>query len=80
MFEKLPSLLGFQPKFFTGGPSRFHLALLHDIEQRGSHVRHFELEEERDRRVITLELEPISEELVAGLSDLDYVIGARWHR
>jgi putative Mg2+ transporter-C (MgtC) family protein len=56
------------------------LALLHDIEQRGSHVRHFELEEERDRRVIMLELEPISEELVAGLSDLDYVIGARWHR
>jgi GT2 family glycosyltransferase len=31
MLEKIPSLLGFQPKFFTGGPSRFHLALLHDL-------------------------------------------------
>jgi putative Mg2+ transporter-C (MgtC) family protein len=56
------------------------LELLHDIETRGSNVRHFELTEERDRRVVTLELEPISEELVAGISDLDYVIGARWHR
>jgi putative Mg2+ transporter-C (MgtC) family protein len=56
------------------------LELLRDIEQRGTNVRHFELVEERDRRVITLELEPISEELVAGISDLDYVIGARWHR
>src|ERR1700674_2252683 len=31
MFEKLPSLLGFQPKFYTGGPMRFHLALLYDL-------------------------------------------------
>jgi GT2 family glycosyltransferase len=31
MLEKLPILLGFQPKFYTGGPSRFHLALLHDL-------------------------------------------------
>ena len=56
------------------------LELLRDIELRGANVRHFELVEERDRRVITLELEPISEELVAGISDLEYVIGARWHR
>jgi uncharacterized membrane protein YhiD involved in acid resistance len=56
------------------------LPLLHEIEARGSHVQHFELAEERDRRVITLEVEPISEELVAGITDLEYVIGARWHR
>jgi GT2 family glycosyltransferase len=31
MFEKLPSLLGFQPKFYTGGPMRFHLPLLYDL-------------------------------------------------
>ena len=31
MFEKLPSLLGFQPKFYTGGPTRFHLPLLYDL-------------------------------------------------
>jgi putative Mg2+ transporter-C (MgtC) family protein len=56
------------------------LALLHEIEQRGGHVRHFELAEERDRRIVTLEVDPISEELVAGITDLEYVIGARWHR
>jgi putative Mg2+ transporter-C (MgtC) family protein len=56
------------------------LALLEAIEARGGHVQHFELEEERDRRVVTLEVEPISEELVAGITDLDYVIGARWRR
>ena len=37
----------------------------------------FELTEERDRRVVTLEVEPISEELVAG-SPLPDVNGARW--
>jgi GT2 family glycosyltransferase/glycosyltransferase involved in cell wall biosynthesis len=31
MFEKLPSLLGFQPKFYTGGPTRFHLPLFYDL-------------------------------------------------
>ena len=31
MFEKLPSLLGFKPKFHTGGPTRFHLPLLYDL-------------------------------------------------
>jgi len=31
MFEKLPSLRGFQPKFNSGGPARFHLPLLYDL-------------------------------------------------
>jgi O-antigen biosynthesis protein len=31
MFEKLSSLLGFKPKFYTGGPTRFHLPLLYDL-------------------------------------------------
>jgi putative Mg2+ transporter-C (MgtC) family protein len=43
-------------------------------------VRHFELQEELDRRVLQLELEHIDEHLVARLSDLDYVIGVRWRR
>ena len=43
-------------------------------------VRHFELTDELDRRVVQLELEHIDEQLVARLSDLDYVIGVRWHR
>jgi glycosyltransferase involved in cell wall biosynthesis/GT2 family glycosyltransferase len=31
MFDKLPSLRGFQPKFYSGGPARFHLPLLYDL-------------------------------------------------
>ncbi|MEY2585988.1 MAG: hypothetical protein QOD80_2014 [Verrucomicrobiota bacterium] len=31
MFEKLPSLRGFQPKFYSGGAARFHLPLLYDL-------------------------------------------------
>src|SRR5436190_4221275 len=31
MFEKLPSLRQFQPKFFSGGPTRFHLPLIYDV-------------------------------------------------
>src|SRR2546423_2621312 len=31
MFEKLPSLRRFQPKFYSGGLSRFHLPLLYDL-------------------------------------------------
>jgi len=49
------------------------LSELHD-------VRHFELNDEPDRRVIQLELQHIDEQLVARLSDLDYVIGVRWRR
>jgi putative Mg2+ transporter-C (MgtC) family protein len=49
------------------------LAELHD-------VRHFELDEERDRRIIQLELAQVDEGLVARLSDLGYVIGVRWRR
>src|ERR1700704_489344 len=31
MFEKLASLRGFQPKFYSGGATRFHLPLLYDL-------------------------------------------------
>src|ERR1700682_2624910 len=31
MFEKLPSLFGFKPKFYTGGPTPFQLPLLYDL-------------------------------------------------
>jgi len=49
------------------------LAHLHD-------VRHFELTDEPDRRVVQLELAHVDEDLVAELSDLEYVIGVRWRR
>src|SRR4051794_22411467 len=31
MFEKFPSLLGFQPKFYLGGPGAAHLPFLYDL-------------------------------------------------
>src|SRR3979411_439889 len=31
MFEKLASLRGFQPKYYSGGATRFHLPLLYDL-------------------------------------------------
>ena len=34
MYEKLPSLLGFQPKFSNDGPAGFHLPLLYDLVAR----------------------------------------------
>jgi putative Mg2+ transporter-C (MgtC) family protein len=56
-----------------GAPLGPFLAWLHD-------VRHFELRDERDRRVVTVELPHIDETLVSKLSDLEYVIGVRWRR
>jgi GT2 family glycosyltransferase/glycosyltransferase involved in cell wall biosynthesis len=43
MFEKLSSLRGFQPKFYSGGPVRFHLPLLYDL-----------MAEARPKRVVVL--------------------------
>jgi len=43
-------------------------------------VRRFELAEERDRRVVSLELEKVDRALVARLGDLDYVVGLLWHQ
>ena len=31
MVDQLPSLLRFQPKFYSGGPARFYLPLLFDL-------------------------------------------------
>jgi putative Mg2+ transporter-C (MgtC) family protein len=49
------------------------LALVHN-------VRHIEVNEEVDRRVVHLELPDANEELVSRLSDADFVIGVRWRR
>ena len=43
-------------------------------------VKQLEVEDERDRRVVTLELEHIDEQLVAALTDEPYVIAVKWHR
>jgi putative Mg2+ transporter-C (MgtC) family protein len=44
------------------------------------HVRHIEVTDEPDRRVVNLEMADVNEALVAKLSDLEYVIGVRWRR
>ncbi|MFL5928011.1 MAG: MgtC/SapB family protein [Gaiellaceae bacterium] len=56
-----------------GQPIAPFIAQLHD-------VRHFELDDEGQRRIVRLELPRVDEELVSRLSDLDYVIGVRWRR
>jgi putative Mg2+ transporter-C (MgtC) family protein len=43
-------------------------------------VRHIEVDDEPDRRVVYLELGHVDEELVTRLADLDYVIGVKWRR
>jgi uncharacterized membrane protein YhiD involved in acid resistance len=43
-------------------------------------IRHLEVTEELDRRVVHLELGAVDEELLAKLADLPYVVGVRWHR
>jgi putative Mg2+ transporter-C (MgtC) family protein len=56
-----------------GQPVGPFLAHLHD-------VRHFELDEQRDRRVVQVDVPHLDDDLVARLSDLDYVVGIRWRR
>ena len=43
-------------------------------------VRHIEVTEELDRRIVQLESPPVADDLVARLSDLDFVIGVKWRR
>jgi len=61
-------------------PTQGTTPLLHAIDEAGARVDHFELTEELDRRVIVLELDRVDEELVATLSDLDFVKGVKWRR
>ena len=44
------------------------------------HVRHIEVTEEADRRIVQLESPSIDGELVARITDLEYVIGVKWRR
>ena len=44
-------------------------------------VKHFELDDEPDRRVVTLDLEgKVDQQLVSRVSDFEDVIAVRWHR
>jgi putative Mg2+ transporter-C (MgtC) family protein len=54
--------------------------LLADVHDRGFVAQSFELEDEADRRVVTLNLNRPVGELVPLLSDRDYVLAVRWRR
>jgi putative Mg2+ transporter-C (MgtC) family protein len=56
-----------------GEPLTRLLALVHN-------VRHIEVTDEIDRRVVQLEIPDADEELVARLSDAEFVIGVKWRR
>ena len=43
-------------------------------------VRHIEVDDELDRRVVHLELSHVDEQVVGRLADLDYVLGVKWRR
>jgi putative Mg2+ transporter-C (MgtC) family protein len=56
-----------------GEPLTRLLALVHN-------VRHIEVTDELDRRIVQLETPDADEDLVARISDAEFVIGVRWRR
>ncbi|HEY1514036.1 MAG TPA: MgtC/SapB family protein [Gaiellaceae bacterium] len=56
-----------------GEPLTRLLALIHNVRQ-------IEVTDETDRRIVQLETPDADEELVARLSDADFVIGVKWRR
>jgi len=52
--------------------------LLEALEREKARIEHFQLEDERDRRIVTLTLGSPSDSLVATLGDLDFVQGVQW--
>jgi putative Mg2+ transporter-C (MgtC) family protein len=61
-------------------PEATVVQLLGDIHARGYATQSLELEEEADRRILTLHLDRPVGELVPLLSDEDYVQAVRWRR
>ncbi len=54
--------------------------LLDALEERHARIEHFQLEDERDRRIVTMTLDTPSERLLAELGDLEFVQGVQWRR
>jgi putative Mg2+ transporter-C (MgtC) family protein len=52
--------------------------LLDMLEQEHAKIEHFQLEDQRDRRIVTLTLDTPSEKLVGTIGDLDFVQGISW--
>jgi putative Mg2+ transporter-C (MgtC) family protein len=54
--------------------------LLDVLEEKHAHVEHFQLEDEHDRRIVTLTLDTPSEQVLRDLAELDFVQGVEWNR
>jgi putative Mg2+ transporter-C (MgtC) family protein len=54
--------------------------LIEALERAHARIEHFQLEDEHDRRIVTLTLDTPSEKLLTELADLDFVQGVQWHR
>ena len=52
--------------------------LLDALEAEHARIEHFQLEDEGDRRIVTLTLDTPSDRLLAKLGDLDFVQGVQW--
>jgi putative Mg2+ transporter-C (MgtC) family protein len=54
--------------------------LLDALEHEDARIEHFQLDDEPDRRIVTLTLDTPSEKLLSALADLDFVQGVEWSR
>ena len=54
--------------------------LLQALEEREAHVEAIGVDDESDRRIVTLTLDTPTERLVPELADLDFVLGVRWRK
>jgi len=61
-------------------PGQSVAPLLALLESEGLHVDSFELDDERDRRRVTLDTDRPASELIPLLGELDYVLAVRWRR
>jgi putative Mg2+ transporter-C (MgtC) family protein len=62
------------------GPETSVSELLAALEREHAHVESIQVEDELDRRIVTMTLDTPSERLVAVLSDLEFVKGVQWRR
>jgi putative Mg2+ transporter-C (MgtC) family protein len=54
--------------------------LIDALEREHARVDHFQLDDERDRRIVTLTLDTPSEKLLGHVADLEFVQGVEWRR
>jgi len=62
------------------GPDTKAAQLLDALEREHARVEYFQLDDERDRRVVTVTLDTPSERLLRHVADLEFVQGVEWSR